>query len=78
MKRLKDSSDVPEARLGILLKTFTSSTKHTRLHSTFPLRNGYSRLRQQKSRRKESLWQIPELVCMRSASETLTLLSWRP
>ena len=41
MKRLKDSSDVPEARLGILLKTFTSSKKKTRLHSTFPRRNGY-------------------------------------
>ena len=28
MKRLRDSSDVPEARLGILLKTFTSSKKN--------------------------------------------------
>ena len=35
MKRLNDSSDVPEARLGILLKTCTSSKKRTRLHSTF-------------------------------------------
>ena len=42
MKRLNDSSDVPEARLGILLKTFTSSKKKTRPHSTFPRRNGYS------------------------------------
>ena len=58
MKRLHDSSDVPEARLGILLKTYTSSKKKTRLHSTFPRRNGYSRLRQQMSRRKESLWWI--------------------
>ena len=38
-----------------LAKIFTSSKKKTRLHSTFPWRNGYSRLRQQKSRRKESL-----------------------
>ena len=48
------SSDVPEARRGILLKTHTSSEKNTRLHSTFPRRNGYSQLRQQKSRRTES------------------------
>ena len=33
MKRLNDSSDVPEARLGILPQTFTSSKKKTRLHS---------------------------------------------
>ena len=39
-----------------LAKTYTSSKKKTRLHPTFPRRNGYSRLRQQKSRRKESLW----------------------
>ena len=50
MKRLNDSSDVPEARLGILLKPCTSSMKRTRLHVTFPERNGYSRLRRQKSR----------------------------
>ena len=36
-------------------KTYTSSKKKTRLHSTVPRRNGYSRLRQQKSPRKESL-----------------------
>ena len=52
-------------------KTYTSSKKKTRLHSTFPRRNGYSRLRQQKSRRKGSF-------CIRSASEILTLASWRP
>ena len=34
MKRLNDSSDVPEARLGILPKTCTSSKKKTRQHST--------------------------------------------
>ena len=48
MKRLNDSSDVPEASLGILSKTYTSTEK---MHSAFPRRNGYSRLRQQKSRR---------------------------
>ena len=36
MKRLKDNSDVPAARRGILPKTFTSSKKKTRLHCTFP------------------------------------------
>ena len=55
MNRLKDNSDVPEARLGILLQTFTSSKKKTRLQSTFPRRTGYSPLRQQKSGGKESL-----------------------
>ena len=38
-----------------LAKTCTSFKKKTRLHSTFPRRNGYSRLRQQKNPRKESL-----------------------
>ena len=33
------------------------------------------RLRQQKSQRKESLWWIPELLCIWSARKTLTLLS---
>ena len=64
MKRLKDNSDAPEARLGTLPKTCTSSQKKTKLHSARPRKNGYSRLRQQKSRRKESLWWIPELVCI--------------
>ena len=36
-------------------KTLTSSNKKTMLHSTLPRRNGYSWLRQQKSRRKDSL-----------------------
>ena len=40
MKRLKDNSDVPDARLGILPKTCTSSKKKTRLHSTHPRKNG--------------------------------------
>ena len=71
MKRLNDSSDVPEARRGILPKNkYTSSKKKTRLHCTFPLRNGYSLLRQQKNRRKESLWVILELVCIWLARET--------
>ena len=34
MKRLKEKSDVPEARLGTLPKTYTSSKKNAKLHST--------------------------------------------
>ena len=76
-KRLKDNSHVPDARLGALPKTYTNSKRKTKLHSTRPRKNGYSWLRQQKSRRKESLWWILEPACIRSASETVTLLSWR-
>ena len=78
MKRLKDSSAAREARHGTLPKTYISSKKKTKLHSTSPRKNEYSRLRQQMSLRKESLWWIPELVCIWSARETLTLPSWRP
>ena len=43
MKRLNDSSDVPEARLGILpKKTCTSSKSKTELHSTRPRKSGDS------------------------------------
>ena len=69
MKRLNDNSDAPEARHGTLPKSYTSSKRKTKLHSARPRRNGYSRLRQQKSQRKESLWWIPERVCIWSASE---------
>ena len=54
-QRLKDKSDAPEARHGTLPKTFSSSKKKTKLHSTRPRKNRYSRLRQQKSRKKERL-----------------------
>ena len=54
MKRLKDKSDVPEAGLGTLPKTDTSSKRTTKLHSTRLRKSGYSRLRQQTSRRQES------------------------
>ena len=46
--------------------------------SYFLFARGNSRLRQQKSRRKKSLWWIPELAYTRSARKTLTLPSWRP
>ena len=60
----KDNSDVSEARHGIIPKTYTSSKKRTQLYSTHPRKNGYSRPHPQKSPRKESLWSIPELVCI--------------
>ena len=44
MERLKDNTDVPEARHGTLPKTITSSKKKTRLHSTRPRKNGYHEL----------------------------------
>ena len=78
MKRLKDNSDVPEARLGILPKIFTSSKRTTKTTFYSPSEEWYSWLRQQKRRRKESLWWIPELLCTWSARKTFTLLSWRP
>ena len=68
----------PKQGLQSCQKHVQALREKTRLHSTRPRNTGYSRLRQQKSRRKESLWWIPELVCIWSASETLTLLSWRP
>ena len=44
MKRLNDSSDVPEARLGLVAKNmYKLKEKKTRQHSTFPRRNGHSR-----------------------------------
>ena len=76
-KSLKDNSDAPEARHGTFPKTYTGSMRKAKLHSTRPRKNGCSRLRKQKSRRKESLWWIPERVCIWSARHTLTLLSWR-
>ena len=74
MRRLKDNSDVPTAGLGTLPKTYASPKRTTKLHSTRPRKSGYSRLRQQKSRRNESLWWIPEQGCIWSASVTLTPL----
>ena len=47
-KWLIDRSDVPEARIGTLPKTCTSSKRKTKLHSTHCRKNGYCRLPQQK------------------------------
>ena len=40
MKRLKDNTDVPEARPGILPKILSSSKKKTRLDYTRPRKRG--------------------------------------
>ena len=56
MKRLKDSSDVPDARRGILLKTFTSSKEKDK--GTFCSPEEELVLRHQKSRREESLFVV--------------------
>ena len=61
-----------------LAKKNTSSKKKTKLHSGRPRKSGYTDCVNKKSRRKESLWRIPELVCIWSVSESFTLLSWRP
>ena len=45
MKRLKDNSDAPEARHGTLPKTYTSSKRKTKLHSTRSRKSGHSWLR---------------------------------
>ena len=67
MKRLNDSSDVPEARLGILVKTKTSSKKKTRLHPTFPRRNWFSQVPQQESQKREFV--VDSGASMRMVSE---------
>ena len=61
-----------------LAKNIFELEEKTRLHSTFPRRNGYSGLRQQKSRRKSVSSRFQELICTWSVRKTLTLLSWRP
>ena len=48
--------DAPEARHGTLPKTYTSPKKRTRLHSSHPRKNGYCRLPQQNSQKKDSVW----------------------
>ena len=54
-----------------LAKKYASSKKKRKLHSTSPRRNGCSLLRQQKSRRNESLEWIQERVCIWSVRQTL-------
>ena len=73
----EDNSDTPKARRGILSKIYTNSKTKTRLHSNYPQRSGNLRLRQQKSRRKDSLWWFPELLCLWSIRKFFTLSSWR-
>ena len=72
MKRLKDDSDAPVARRGILPKISLQAQRARQNY--IPLARGRmgTRLRQQKSRRKESLLWFPERVCTWSATEILT------
>ena len=75
MKRLNDSSDVPEARLGIVLKTDTSSKRTTKTHCTRPWENWVFPAASTKEPEEREFVVILERVCTWSASETLTLLS---
>ena len=53
--RFHEETERPKQSMEPRQKKYTTSKKKkTRLHSTFPWRNGYSRLRQQKSRRRGS------------------------
>ena len=69
-RRLKGKSDAPAETRGDLPRISFSSKKKTKLHFTRPRKNGYSRLHQQNSRRKESLWWTPEQACIWSAGKT--------
>ena len=51
MKRLRSGSDVPKQGVESCQKHVQAQRKK-KLHSSFPRRNGYSRLRRRKSRRK--------------------------
>ena len=70
MKRLKDNSDVPEARLGTSpKKTYTRSKRKTK--TAFYLgRMGIAGYISEAAGR-ESLWWIPELVCIWSVKRDL-------
>ena len=68
MKRLKDNSDAPEPRHGTLPKTYARSKRTTKLHSTRPRKNGYSRQRQQTSWRKRE-FVVDSRACMHRVSK---------
>ena len=78
MQRLNDSSDVPEARLGILLKTFTSSKQ---IQGCILLSRGGMGIpgcvNKRAGGKRVCSW-FRRLVCISSARKTLTLPSWRP
>ena len=71
---MNNSSDVPEARLGILLKSYTSKEEKDKAAFCFPATGCVNK----RAGGKKSLWLIPERVCIWSVRKILTLLSWRP
>ena len=77
MKRLKDNSDVPEARIGILPKTIHAQRGRQGYIPLTRGRMGPPGCGNRKSWRKESLCQIQELVCTWSARKTFVLETMR-
>ena len=71
MKRLKDNSDVPEARLGILPKHILAQRKRQGYILLSHGGTGTPGCVNKKSRRKESLWWIREPVCIWSSERDL-------
>ena len=65
---------MPEARLGTLPKTYTSSKQATRLHSSRLQKGGFSQAPQQESQRREFV--VDSGASMHMVTETLTRLSW--
>ena len=62
----------------VYCQKYVQAQKKTQLHSVRPRKSEQCRLHPQYNCGKESLWSIREQVCIWSASETLTLLSWTP
>ena len=77
-ERENDNSDVLKLRIGILIKTNSRSKKKARLHSSFPRRNGCSRLRQRKNPSEREFVFDSGAILHRVSKRDLTLLSWRP
>ena len=78
MKRLKDNSDVPEARLGILPKYIQAQRKRQGYILLSHGGTGTPGCVNKRAGGKRVCGGIREPVCIWSASETLTLRSWRP
>ena len=74
MKRLKDNSDVPEARLGAQKELKKEKDKAT-FYS--PAEEWVLPVAEAKEPEDREWW-IQEQVCIWSENDTLTLLSWIP
>ena len=64
----------PKQGLGSCQKYIQARRETTRLHSSHPQRSGLSQVPHQESRVGESLWLMPERVCIWSVRKTLTRL----